>query len=230
MSAREILDALVVWTPFLAEGFLWNVAISLASMAIGTPLGIALAHARAARGGGVRAGGRGMTVVARNVPTFVMLFYFALILPPSITLGGTEIPFPAWTKAALALGIAVAGFVSDTWLIALQHWRRGERTEALLFLPAWTTYFVIIVMASSTASVIGVPELVQRTNTVISATGERDMMVWLWLYAMLWFMAFCWPTTAAMAVVRRRLERRQTVAGDPVGRDAVADPETGAVR
>jgi polar amino acid transport system permease protein len=209
MSADEILSALVVWTPFLAEGFVWNIIISLAAMAIGTPLGIALAQARAAGRGPWRAGGRGLTVVARNVPTFVMLFYFALLLPPTITLGGAEVPFPAWIKAALALGIAVSGFVSDTWLIALGHWRRGERIESLLFLPAWTTYFVIIVMASSTASVIGVPELVQRTNTVISATGERDMMVWLWLYAMLWFMAFCWPASALMGAVRRRLERRQ---------------------
>lgn len=213
MSTDEILSALVVWTPYLAGGFLWNIAISLAAMAIGTPLGIALAQARAAGRGGWRTAGRGLTVVARNVPTFVMLFYFALMLPPSFTLGGAEVPFPAWIKASLALGIAVSGFVSDTWLIALGHWRRGERTESLLFLPAWTTYFVIIVMASSTASVIGVPELVQRTNTVISATGERDMMVWLWLYAMGWFMAFCWPASALMAVVRRRLERHHDRAG-----------------
>jgi len=208
VTAREIFEALVVWTPFLAEGFLWNIAISLVAMAIGTPLGVAFAHARAARGGAWRTGGRTMTVAARNVPTFVMLFYFALILPPSMTLGETTVPFPAWIKASLALGIAVSGFVSDTWLIALGQWRRGERTEALLFLPAWTTYFVIIVMASSTASVIGVPELVQRTNTVISATGERQLMVWLWLYAMLWFMAFCWPTSLAMSALRRRLARR----------------------
>lgn len=223
MSADEILSALIVWTPYLAEGFLWNIVISLVAMAIGTPLGIALAQARAAGPGALRAGGRGLTVVARNVPTFVMLFYFALLLPPSITLGGAEVAFPAWIKAALALGIAVSGFVSDTWLIALGHWRRGERVEALLFLPAWTTYFVIIVMASSTASVIGVPELVQRTNTVISATGERDMMVWLWLYAMGWFMTFCWPATAVMAVVRHRLEGRHDRAGAGVERDAGAD-------
>ncbi|MGB1027944.1 MAG: hypothetical protein ACPGYL_15405, partial [Rhodospirillaceae bacterium] len=183
-------------------------------------------QARAVRAGAGsslwRAGGGGLTVLARTVPTFVLLFYFALLLPSSIPLGTTELAIPAWLKAALALGIAVSGFVSDTWLIALGHWRKQERVEALLFLPAWTTYFVIIVMASSTASVIGVPEMVQRTNTVISATGERDMMVWLWLYAMLWFLLFCWPISAAMAVLRRRLERHH-------GQDDPDSPAPGTV-
>jgi His/Glu/Gln/Arg/opine family amino acid ABC transporter permease subunit len=212
MSAGEIAAALLTWTPFLAEGFLYNIGISLLTMLIGTPLGLALARARGSERSGLRRAGAATTALARNVPTFVMLFYLALVFPAEIGFGHATIPFPAWLKASVALAIAVAGFVSDTGVIALGHLRRGDRSAALLFLPAWTTYFIIIVMASSTASVIGVPEIVQRANTVVGATGQRDMMLWIYLYAMLWFLAFCWPVAAAMRLVRARLEHRAAVA------------------
>lgn len=208
MTHPDVLQTLATWTPYLAEGFLWNIAVSLAAMAIGTPLGLALASARqSGRRYGRRAAAT-LTTAARNVPTFVMLFYLALLLPPEITIAQTTVPFPAWLKASLALGIAVAGFVSDTGRVALGHWRRGEHAEALLFLPAWTTYFIIIVMASSTASVIGVPEIVQRANTVIGATGQRELMIWIYLYAMLWFLVFCGLASTVMRAFRKRLENR----------------------
>lgn len=212
MTAGEIIAALITWTPFLAEGFLYNIGISLLTMLIGTPLGLALARARGSERRGLRRVGAATTTVARNVPTFVMLFYLALVFPAEVGFGGATIPFPAWLKASIALAIAVAGFVSDTGLIAMGHMRRGDRSAALLFLPAWATYFIIIVMASSTASVIGVPEIVQRANTVVGATGQREMMLWIYLYAMLWFLAFCWPVAAAMRLVRNRLEKRSIVA------------------
>ena len=43
MAPIEIIHILVVWTPFLADGFVWNILISLAAMAVGTALGAILA-------------------------------------------------------------------------------------------------------------------------------------------------------------------------------------------
>lgn len=207
MTASETLSALWAWTPFLAAGFLWNVAISAATMAIGTPVGVLLARMRLA---GSRAGAL-LTAAARLPPTFVLIYYFAYLLPTEATVGGVAIGLPGWLKASLALAVAVSGFVSDNALSALRHRRRGEHLQALYFIPAWTTYFLIIVMASSTASVIGVPEIVQRANTVIAAIGDPGATLWVYAYTMLWFLAFCWPLSRLLALLRRRMERRAGV-------------------
>ena len=129
-----------------------------------------------------------------------MLFYLAYMVPASFQLFGVVIPVPVWLKASLALSIAVAGFVSDNALAALRHLRRGQIAEAMLFLPSWTNYFLIIVMASATASVIGVPEMVFRVDTVIAALGQPQLSFWIYLYAMAWFLAFAGVVTFLMRI------------------------------
>jgi polar amino acid transport system permease protein len=98
--------------------------------------------------------------------------------------------------------------VSDNLTIAIREWRAGRHDSALLFIPSWTTYLLIIVMASSTASVIGVSEIVSRCNTVITATGNSALLVWIYLYAMMWFFLFCYPLILVMGRIRLRLMRR----------------------
>ena len=73
--------------------------------------------------------------------------------------------------------------------------------------------FIIIVMASSTASVIGVPELVARSNTVIGALNDDRVMIWIYGYAMLWFFLFCMPLTLIMRRVRARVAARLPAPG-----------------
>lgn len=208
MSAAAIAEALWVWTPFLAVGFLWNLLISLVAMAVGTPVGLLLAEARLSTRAPWRRLGGFVTGAARAFPTFVLIFYLAYVLPTEFSVLGVAVALPAWLKASLALSVAVAGFVSDNGLQAIEHWRRRELHEAYLFLPSWTMYFLIIFMASSTASVIGVPEIVQRANTVIAAIGSADIMLWVYLYAMAWFFVVSWPIARIVGLVRRRLVER----------------------
>ena len=191
----------------MAAGFVWNIVLSVATMAIGTPIGLALALMRASHRHRISRLGELATGLARNVPTFVMLFYLAYVLPPEFTVFGQTVMIAPWLKASLALAIAVAGFVSDNALAAIRHLRAHDTPAALLLVPAWTNYFLIIFMASSTASVIGVPEIVQRANTVVGAVGNVDVMLWVYLYAMIWFFAACWPLARAMHVVRSQLRR-----------------------
>ena len=208
MTALETIDALWVWSPYLAGGFGWNIIVSLLAMAIGTIVGIVLALLRGGASWGVRHGGGTLTTLARNAPTFVMLFYLAYIIPTEFELFGAFVTFPAWIKAAIALGIAVAGYVSDNALVAIRHLRRHEMAEALLFVPAWTSYFLIIVMASSTASVIGVPELVRRADTVIGAVDKIGLALWVYLWAMVWFLGFSILLTLGMNWLSRHIRRR----------------------
>lgn len=206
MDYRELIGILLTWTPYLAEGFTWNVIISIVSMLLGTAIGAGIAFARVSGAGLLARGASGFTEICRNIPTFVFLFYLAFLLPAEVPLAlGLYLPVPAWFKASLALSVAVVGYISDTLSNAILDKRQGRPEAMFLFLPAWMTYFLIIVMASSTASVIGVGEVVSRANTVISATGRQDLMVWIYVYVMSWFFLFCWPLAMLMRWVQNRI-------------------------
>lgn len=208
MTTDDVVLNLTLWTPFLAEGFLTNIEISLMAMGIGTVVGTMLAFMRLSTRKPVFHIGVLLTEGSRNIPTFVFLFYLAFLIPVEISYGGRLVPVPAWFKAALALSIAVVGFVSDNFKVALEHWRRHDSAAALLFIPSWTSYLLIIIMASSTASVIGVSEIVSRCNTVIAATGNNDMMLWTYFYAMTWFFMVCFPLNLLMRELKTAMHSR----------------------
>ena len=179
MSSAEILSALIAWTPRLAEGFVWNLIISAVAMLVGTILGAGLALLRLRRSPRARWIGVALTDLTRNVPTFVFLYYLAFLIPTEFEAFGSQYVFPAWLKAALALSIAVVGFTSDSLHTAMREWRGGHHAASLLFIPSWTSYFVIVLMASSTASIIGVGEIVSQCNTIIGAVGRSELMLWI---------------------------------------------------
>lgn len=203
----EILEDLLTWTPFLLGGFLMNILISVVAMAIGTALGFGVVLMRTASSPGSRRIAALLTELTRNTPTFVFQFYLAFMLPNEISLPGTEMTLgiSPWIKASLALALAVVGFCSDNLTPALRAFRSGDIGTALLFIPAWTSYALIIVMASSTASVIGVSELVSRCNTVVNATGKSELLLPAHLYACGVFTGFCYPLTVLMKKLRTRI-------------------------
>jgi len=210
MPLGEILTYLYTWTPFLLTGFALNILISVVAMAVGTAVGWLLAllrvspHPRRVRFSLM------ITEFFRNIPTIVFQFYLVFLLPVEVIVPSTGIilTFPAWLKAALALAIAVVGFTSDNLTIAMEEWKQGNHTAAFLFIPSWTSYALIIVMASSTASIIGVSELMSRCNTVINAIGNTNLMLPIYLYACLFFFGFCYPLTLLMKRISRILETR----------------------
>lgn len=208
MAPAEIVQILLIWTPFLVGGFVWNILISLVAMTIGTVIGAVLARMRLSERKAVAGVSLTLTELMRNIPTFVFLFYLAFLIPVEFEFAGQLYLFPAWLKAALALSVAVVGFVSDNLSIAWRHWRNHDRMAALLFVPSWTTYLLIIVMASSTASVIGVGEIVSRCNIVIAAIGSDEAMFWVYAYAIGYFFLLCFPLNWAMGRVKQRLLAR----------------------
>ena len=214
----EVLNDLLTWTPFLLGGFMMNILISLVAMLIGTSLGWGIALMRLAESSLITRLASLLTEITRNTPTFVFQFYLAFMLPNELTLPFTElvIAIPPWIKASLALALAVIGFCSDNLTPALRALRRGDDGAALLFIPSWTSYALIIVMASSTASVIGVSELVSRCNTVVNATGKPELLLPIYVYACVVFVGFCYPLTQLMKLLKARMadnliKARQTV-------------------
>ena len=210
MIAQDIFMTLWVWTPFLLTGFAWNVLIALLAMVLGTSIGAALALMQLSRFKTIERISHVLTELSRNVPTIVFQFYLAVMLPSQILLPGINwtLDIPGWVKASLALAVAVVGFTSDNLHKAISDWRAGRHSTALLFLPSWTSYLLIIVIASSTASIIGVSELVSRCNAVVNAVGDTRLLIPIYLYASLFFLGFCYPLTLLMQRIKAGMAAR----------------------
>ena len=213
MSIIDTLLTLATWTPYLLSGFGWNILIAFTAMVIGTALGASLAWMRLGKSRLASRVSSVITELSRNIPTIVFQFYLAVMLPTQWLLPGTTwtIDIPGWVKASMALSVAVVGFTSDNLRTAISEWRQGRHLTAMLFLPSWTSYLLIIVIASSTASIIGVSELVSRCNTVVNAIGDTRLLIPFYLYASLFFLIFCYPLTLVMARVKTKMSARLVV-------------------
>lgn len=220
-----ILDMLVHWTPMLASGFVLNVGISLGAMAIGTVIGTLIGLGRLGHQAGMRRMLAMATHFCRNTPSIVLLFYLTYLLPFEIGLYGTVIPIPAWSKAVIGLSVPVIGFMSDTLFGALRgigsdQWEAAtalgyNRWQTLtriilpqtvpLLLPPWMSYFAVIVMASSTASMVGVREILSSATMAMEAMTNSELVIPMYLYVLLWFFLFCYPISR----LTQRMEKRR---------------------
>lgn len=203
----ETFDVLWTWTPFLLQGLYWNIVIALIATVMGTLVGgtLALLHLSSSR---IVARGVGFIVsFFRNVPSLVLLFYAATLIPNQFTLGETVINVPDWLKASIALAGSPIGFTALNLHASILHWREGRRRAATLFIPNWLGGFLITVIASSTASLVGVNELVGRCNTVINATGTTFLFP-IYVYALSMFFAFCYPVSLLLGRFRLAMINR----------------------
>jgi polar amino acid transport system permease protein len=206
----ETVETLWIWTPYLLEGFGWNILISLTAGLIGLLIGAPLAFMHHTRFTPVARSSHIVSAVIHNLPTFALIFYTAMTLPSELSLPllGFSISIPYWFKAALALSAMQIGYVSENLSIALKAWHQGDTLKALLFIPGWVNGFVITVIASSNASVVGVDELISRSNNVINASGHTNLMIPLYLYAGLFFLVFCFPLSVGINAVKTRMSQR----------------------
>ncbi|WP_300038596.1 hypothetical protein [uncultured Roseobacter sp.] len=179
----------LAFTGHLAGGFTINLLISVVSMTLGTVIGVILGRMRFA---GVRVldgPSRLATNICRNVPSFVLLFYMASMIPSEVNIAGQIMAVPLWIKAALALLFPVIGFCSDQSCGYFEQRKTDPAGARETFVIAWTQYFLIIIMASATASVIGADEIVGRANSIISQTNDDQLMLSIYFYVSLWFLA-----------------------------------------
>lgn len=207
-TAVDLLKAVMQHSGYLAGGFKMNLLISVLSMTVGTMIGVALGRLRHA---GLRAldmPSRFATSICRNVPSFVLLFYMASMIPSEVTLAGSIYTVPLWIKATLALIFPVVGFASDQSLGYFDQRRAGSTAAGEIFIVAWVQYFLIIIMASATASVIGADEIVGRANTLIAAQGDSRLMIAIYLFVSLWFIATGLILTASIRRATRHLIKK----------------------
>jgi len=224
----ELFDLLLLWTPVLAAGFMMNIWISINAMALGTVIGLMVGLGRATGPRWLQIALSGVTHFSRNTPSLILLFYLAYLLPFEVTIFGIAIPIPGWAKAIFGLSIPVIGFMSDNVLgavrgiegdqwdaaDALGYGRWGVLTKVVLpqtvpmLLPPWMSYFAIIVMASSTASMVGVKEIIATATVVMDTTTDPGLIIPVYLYVLCWFFAFCYPFSHLTRWMERRRWRR----------------------
>jgi polar amino acid transport system permease protein len=205
--SMETLETLWIWSPFLLEGFGWNVLIAFTAGLIGLALGVPLAYLMGAKTQMVAGMSKRASSVIHHLPTFALIFYMAMILPAEVSLPlvDTTMHIATWFKVALALAAMQVGYVSSNFSIALRAWREGDVPKAMLFIPGWINGFLITAIASSNASVVGVNELISRCNTLIAATGQTSLMIPVYLYASLFFLVFCYPLTWVVGWLKKQL-------------------------
>ena len=91
-------------------------------------------------------------------------------------------------KATLALTMPVIGFASDQGLALLRQRRERIAGAEATYIVAWLQYFLIILMASATASVIGADEIVGRANRVIATDDRPAFLIATYVYVSAWFL------------------------------------------
>lgn len=185
---NSIWTELIHWTPSFSVGFSVNLLISFVAMLVGTAIGWMIACGRCAKNKKLAHTSHFSTGIFRNIPSFVFMFYIAFIIPIEFEWQGENIRFPAWIKASIALAVPVVGFASDQFYRLIRESHTHNPIALPMFFVSWTQYFLIILMASSTASVIGVNELVGRANTAIAIIRDPSIMLWMYLYVAAWFL------------------------------------------
>ena len=111
------------------------------------------------------------------------------MVPSEVEVGSQIIALPLWIKATVALIFPVIGFASDQTLGYFQQRREGTSGAFETFAVAWLQYFLIIIMASATASVIGADEIVGRANILISQSGDDSLLLPTYLFVSIWFIS-----------------------------------------
>lgn len=223
----SILQTIWKWTPLLARGFVFNLAISFLAMAIGTVAGFFLGSAQISLVRPVRGTAWFTMNFFRNAPWLVLLFYCMFLIPFQVTILGVTIPIPDWSKAVLGLSLPVMANVAEIVRGAIQSipTTQWEAAASLAFnrrqtlwmiiipqcikrmLPPWMNLYAILTMSTVLVSIVGVNEMMTQTQRALSAESRPGLLLAFYSYVLLWFFAYCYP----IARWTIRLEARYAV-------------------
>lgn len=166
--------------PTFMQAFSLNLVIALCAMGLGIISGLYITKLHLSRFKLVQLIAKSCVLVFRNVPSFVLLFYLALIIPTQFTIAQVHFQIPVIAKAIFALGAPVTGFACGYFLEARGHKKAFQ-------LAPWNQYFIVILMASTTASIIGVKEIMATANATIAISGNSQMVLPIYSLVALWF-------------------------------------------
>jgi His/Glu/Gln/Arg/opine family amino acid ABC transporter permease subunit len=170
----------------LLRGAATTVAVCGLAIALGIPLGLAIATARTGKNAIIRATCAIYSSFVRAVPlvTFVMLIYFGL---PALGLEFDPVP-----AAILALTLNTAAFNSEIWRAAIVDFPRGQleaaralgMTRRMAFrritfpqiwrrsVPPLVNEMTLLIKTSPAMAIIGVVDLTRKARQIAESTYE----------------------------------------------------------
>lgn len=221
-------EIIINWLPQLFSGFLVDVGVSMAAMAIGTVLGIFLGVGQLSHVAPYRVFSRYVTLFFRNSPWLVLLFFCIFLFPFYIDIGGYSFPFPAWLKGIIGLSLPVMGNVSEVIRGGVQsipsaQWEaasalalnRRQTLRMVIFpqavkrmLPPWMNTYAILMMATPLISIVGVEDSVTVARSMLAAEGDPALLMPVYGLVLLFFFVYCSPIAGFV----RRLEKKYVTA------------------
>jgi polar amino acid transport system permease protein len=212
------------WTPLLAKGFAFNIAISALAMAVGTFFGVFLGLAQLSRATPVHRTAWFVTHFFRNAPWLVLLFYCMFLLPFKMTIFGVTVPLPDWVKATFGLSLPVMANMSEIVRGAVQSIPTGQWESATAFaftrrqtlwmivlpqcikrmLPPWMNLYSILTVGTVLVSVVGVSEVMTLAGDALASENRADLLMPFYLYILVWFFLYCYPIARWTVYLERR--------------------------
>jgi polar amino acid transport system permease protein len=210
----SVVAILARWAPLLLWGFLFNLLISVLSMAAGTIAGVPLGILQISPLRPVARLAWLVTQFFRNAPWLVLLFMCVFLLPFEIRIVGWRIPFPDWVKAVIGFALPAMANVSEivrgaVLSVPTGQWESAEslgfnRRQTMLqiilpqcvkrMLPPWMNLYSLVTMATVNASVVGVNEMLTITTQVHAAEGSRpDLLAPLYSFSLICFFIYAYP-------------------------------------
>lgn len=225
----ETAGIVIGWVPALLQGFLVNIAMSIAAMAMATILGMLLGAALIAPSAPTRRIGRLLTGFLRNAPWLVMMFFIMYLIPYEVEVAGHFIRLSDFAKACVGIALPAAGYVAEMVRGAIQSVDRGQwdaaaalglnhrRTLRLVILPQtlramvppWMNIYCAVMMATSLASTLSVREMMSNLADRLASETSPDLLLPAYGMTFLVFFLFIYPISR----LARRLERQWRIAG-----------------
>lgn len=224
--ADSSLNVLRRWSPFILQGFMLNILMSVIAMILATISGVVLGFMQISHLAIVRQPARFVTHVFRNSPWLVILFAIMLMVPFEITLPYFGlVMIPGWVKATIGFTLPVMANIAEILRGAVASIPTGqwESAESLAFsrmqtmrhvilpqcvrrmLPSWMNWFALLTLMTPIAAILGVNEALGNTQAAMEAAGSSpDLLIPFYLFLMCIFFIFIYP----VSVWTKRLERR----------------------
>jgi L-cystine transport system permease protein len=215
VQLNNLFDAELAWEslPFLLQGVPVTILLAVIGMLVGLVLGFFIALARGSSRTVLRLPSRLYISFMRSTPIIVFLFLIYYGLP---IIG---IKLTAFLAASIAFGLNSAAYIAEIYRAALNSVDNGqwEAAKALnigywkalrliilpqairIAIPPLANVFLSIMLSTSLAAIITVPELFQKAQIVAGRTF--DAMTMYIMVALIY-----WPIGIGIAFLQERLE------------------------
>lgn len=220
----EPIAILAGWTPGLLASFTLNIAMGLVAILVATVLGTALGIVQCSPHRRRATASRQVTLLLRNAPWLVAVFYVMYLVPYEIKVFGEYVFLADWLKAAVGIGVPAAGYMSEIVRggirsIPLQQWeaanalgldrrqilRRVVLPQALRSMtPPWMSLYCIVTLSTSLANILGVEELMTSISLRLAGETRPDLLLPAHAYTFIVFFVYIYPISR----LSRRLEKK----------------------